>query len=426
VITLRRTSLEQRKLLFSLGANFLTRVPGAIGLLWFLPLLRFGLGTDDYANLLTSMALGSAAAFLSGGFSVVGRRLIGEAYSGGDRRGEADGFASLVVANVAALSVALAIIAAYCWLRGAGTIVLIVSTFPAFLVFLNTFDNVRLAYNEQYVTATLLIILQVAGYALGFLLPATRQSLVLGALVLQSPYMLTSLITFALLLRNRSYLLDGWPVSAWRVARQGTMFAIADGFMLATLSLSVVWLQASATAAVAAWFATVVRLFQTLLVPVVLLLTPLSSYIRIRWNGKSIAQQQAFTTVTLWAGLCYGAIVALGLVVASRLYVDSLLHLPAPGNLLQIFPIFLLFGAIIAYKGYSSVAYLVLDESSHLSSWTTVAISASVTLAAVASCSVDPLSVINVYALAAGLSMIVVLFWNVARFIRPPGILRAG
>ena len=132
VITLRRTNLEQRKLLFSLGANFLTRVPGAIGLLWFLPLLRFGLGTDDYANLLTSMALGSAAAFLSGGFSVVGRRLIGEAYSGGDRAGEADGFASLVVANVAALSVALAIIAAYCWVRGAGTVFLIVSTFPAF------------------------------------------------------------------------------------------------------------------------------------------------------------------------------------------------------------------------------------------------------------------------------------------------------
>src|ERR1700730_5538343 len=130
------------------------------------------------------MALGSASAFLSGGFSVVGRRLIGEAYSGDDRAGEADGFASLVVANVAALSVALAIIAAYCWVRGAGTVVLIVSTFPAFLVFLNTFDNVRLAYNEQYVTATLLIILQVAGYALGFLVPPPPQSLVLGALVL--------------------------------------------------------------------------------------------------------------------------------------------------------------------------------------------------------------------------------------------------
>jgi hypothetical protein len=106
----------------------------------------------------------------------------------------------------------------------------------------------------------------------------------------------------------------------------------------------------------------------------------------------SIAQQQVFTRVTLWVGLCYGAIVALGLVVASRLYVDSLLHLPAPGNLLQIFPIFLLFGAIIAYKGYSSVAYLVLDESSHLSSWTTVVISASVALAAAASVALPALA----------------------------------
>jgi hypothetical protein len=426
VITLRRTSREQRKLLFSLGANFMTRIPGAIGLLWFLPQLRFGLGIDDYANLLTSMALGAAAAFLSGGFSVVGRRLIGEAYSDGDRRAEADGFASLVVANIAAIGVALAIIAAYCWMRGASTAVLIVSTFPAFVLFLNTFDNVRSAYNEQYVTSTLLIVLQCAIYAVGFLLPATRSSLILGALVLQSPYMLASVITLALLLRTRPYLLAGRPVAAWRVARQGTMFAIADGFLLATLSLSVVWLQASATAATSAWFATVVRLFQTLLVPVILLLMPLSSYIRIRWNGKSIAQQQAFTTATLWAGIGYGAIVAAALVVASRLYVDNLLHLPAPGSLLQIFPIFLLFGAIIAYKGYSSVAYLVLDESSHLSSWTTVVICSSVALAATTSWFVDPLSVISVYALTAGLSLIGVLFWNVARFIRLPVALQPG
>ena len=50
---------------------------------------------------------------------------------------------------------------------------------------------------------------------------------------------------------------------------------------------------------------------------------------------------------------------------------------------------------------------------------------ASMALAAATSYSVDPLGVINVYALAAGLSMIVILFWNVARFIRLPGILLA-
>ena len=50
IALLRRADREQRKLLFSLGTSFLTRIPGLIGVLWFLPLLRFGLGTDDYAN----------------------------------------------------------------------------------------------------------------------------------------------------------------------------------------------------------------------------------------------------------------------------------------------------------------------------------------------------------------------------------------
>jgi hypothetical protein len=415
---LRSTNREQRKLLFSLVANFLTRIPGAIGVIWFLPLLRFGLGTADYANLLSSTALGSAAAFLSGGFSLVGRRLIGHAYAEGDLAGEADGFVSLLIANAVALIFALAIVAGYCWVRGASSAVLVVATLPPFVAFLNTFDNVRSAYNEHYVNATLLIALQATTYALGFLLPATRHSILLGALVLHGPYLLTSLLTLVLLLRNRLHLIGGRPVAIWVVARQGTMLAIADGFLLTTLSLSVVWLQITADATTSAWFATNVRLFQTLYVPVLLLLVPLSSYVRISWNGKSVAQQQAFTKAMLSLGLGYGAIVAVALLGASRIYLAWMLHLPAPGSLLAVSPIFLLFGAIIAYKSYSSMAYVVLDEVAHLSSWTTVAVGAAVALGVVASLDVDPLNAVNVYAVAAGLSVIIVLFWNVVRFIR--------
>jgi hypothetical protein len=61
----------------------------------------------------------------------------------------------------------------------------------------------------------------------------------------------------------------------------------------------------------------------------------------------------------------------------------------------------------------------VLDETTHLSSWTTAAVSAAVVLGAAASFAVDPLSAINVYALAAGLSMVVVLFWNAMRLNQP-------
>ena len=138
---LRRPNQEQRKLLFSVGANFLTRVPGAVGLIWFLPLLRFGLGTEDYADLLASMALASAAAFQSGGSALVGRRLIGEAYANGDQAGEANAFVSSVVANVWAATFTVAVIATYCWVRGTSADFLIVSSLYAIGLYLMIFDH---------------------------------------------------------------------------------------------------------------------------------------------------------------------------------------------------------------------------------------------------------------------------------------------
>src|SRR4029077_6512322 len=121
IARLRRASGEQRKLIFSLGTNFLTRIPGAVGLLWFLPLMRFGLGTEDYTNILAAMAFASVASFLAGGFNLMGRRMVGEAYANGDREAEADALASVVIANMLAAAMAVAIIIAYCELRGEST-----------------------------------------------------------------------------------------------------------------------------------------------------------------------------------------------------------------------------------------------------------------------------------------------------------------
>jgi hypothetical protein len=58
-------------------------------------------------------------------------------------------------------------------------------------------------------------------------------------------------------------------------------------------------------------------------------------------------------------------------------------------------------------------------EIAHLSSWTASAVGAAVALAAAASFAVDSLSAIKVYALAAGPSLILVLFWKVPGFIPP-------
>src|SRR5208282_336329 len=205
IARLRHANGEQRKLLFSLGTNFLTRIPGAVGLLWFLPLLRFGLGTDDYANLFASMALGTATTFLIGGFSVIGRRIVGAAYAQQDHADEANGFASLVIANLMATGIACAIIVIYCQMRAVSAEILLISLLPAVGAFLMTFDNVRLAYNEHYVTAILQLILQTAIYTVGFFVPLTRHNIIFASLIIQGHYMLSSLITCGMLLRGRPY-----------------------------------------------------------------------------------------------------------------------------------------------------------------------------------------------------------------------------
>jgi hypothetical protein len=415
---LRRANTEQHKLLFSLGTNFATRIPGSIGVLFFLPLLRFGLGTNDYAALLAASALGTAATFLSGGFNVVGRRLVGEAYATGNIGGQAAACASLSVANGVSMLFALVVIVIYCLAAGAGTPFLIAAALPVIAAFFNTFDNVRSAYNEHYVTATLLIVLQLIAYAVGFLVPFTRQHLVVSAFVLTSPYLFASFFALALLLRKRSYLIGGSWEFTWHIIRDGTVYALADGLLTATLSLAIVWLDTAATAQTAAWFATLVRLFQIFLVPVLLLLLPLSSYIRVIWNASGPAKQRAFANLTLVMGLGYGALVGVALLFVSQIYIGGVLHLAAPESLLDVLPCFLLFAAIVAYRSYSSIAYLVFDDPSHLSWWTTFAVVTAVIISAGSSLAIDALGAINIYAFFAGLLMIGVLFWNVARFIR--------
>jgi hypothetical protein len=413
---IRRIDREQRKLLFSLCTNFLTRVPGVIGLLWFLPLLHSSLGTDGYAELLSAMALGVALAFLAGGFNLMGRRLIGQSYAVGNKGGEADGLVSTLAANTLAVSVTLAVISAYCCFRGAGIEFLIVSAIVALSLFLAMFDDARVAYNEHYVTALLFIALQSVSYGIGFLVPATRHNIVAGALVMQGPYILASLCTGALLLYERPYLLKGEPVALWFVLRQGAPLAVADGFVLATLSFSVVWLDSLGTTSTSAWFATTVRLFQTFLVPIMLLLTPLSSYIRIFWSRKSTAQRNTVSRATLLTGFAYGALVAVSLFVVSKLYVGRLLDLPIPEGGRWIF---VLFGVIIAYKCYSSIAYVVLDDNDHLSGWTTAVAGAALTVGVIASLAVGPLGAINIYAVVAGIGMTAVLIWSAARITSP-------
>jgi hypothetical protein len=107
--------------------------------------------------------------------------------------------------------------------------------------------------------------------------------------------------------------------------------------------------------------------------------------------------------------------VSIVLYIASHLYVSELLHLPVPDDV----AVFLLFGAIIAYRSYSSIAYVVLEDTRHLSTWTTAATGGAVALGVVASFRLTPIGTIDVYAVVAGLLLIGVTCWNASRFVYP-------
>lgn len=318
---------------------------------------------------------------------------------------------SLISAQLAVLVIGLIAIVAYSWAWELNEAIVIVAVLSTTGCFLEQFNGVRAAYNEHYVSATLLFLIQSMVYAVGLLVPAARHNMVLSVVVLQGGYWLTNLTTCSLLLRKRMYLLRGRPTMLSFILRRRVMLGVADGSLMATLSFSVVWLETHASASVSAWFGTIVRLFQTFLTPVILLAFPLSSYLRIVWGERSPTQQRALIKATCLLGIGYGVTVAVALLVASSLYVDRLLHLQTP-DWRQTVPIFALFGAIVTYSSYSSVAYIVLDQTLHLSAWIAIGTVAALASGAAASMIATPLEAVSSYALTAGFSLIAIVFWH--------------
>jgi len=406
VTALARLGPEQRKLAASLAVNFATRVPGLAGVVVMLPLLHRDLGTQGYAFLLGAMALGATVTFLFGGFHTVGRRQIGEAHSRGDAAAEADGFVTLMAVNGAILLLAMVALGGFCATRGGGGgTMFAIAALVALAACVNGLDNARAAYNEHYVTAVLQIVFQVANIAAAFAFPPLRQDPLTASLVLSGHGLLASLVAGAMLLRRRPYLLRGRVRHAAGALRQGLAIGMADGVLAATLSFSVVWMQASAGAAVAGWYGTLIRLFQTILVPVILLLVPLSSYIRLGWNAKSAAAQARIVAASVVLGIGYGALASAGLALASWLYIDRVLALPAPGDWTRLVPIYALFTAIIAYRSYSSIAYLVMDGA-RLAGGIALRLLGALAVAAGASLVLSPLGTIVLYAALVGAILI--------------------
>src|ERR1700759_1498634 len=100
---------DRRKLVLSLAANVLTRAPGLLLMLVVLPRFYRGLGPAAYSAMFAALAFGGLGVFLTGGAGGLGMPRIGEAGAEGNRRDEADAFASLVVTNFGLSAVLMAL-----------------------------------------------------------------------------------------------------------------------------------------------------------------------------------------------------------------------------------------------------------------------------------------------------------------------------
>jgi N-acetylglucosaminyldiphosphoundecaprenol N-acetyl-beta-D-mannosaminyltransferase len=353
---------ERRKLALSLAANFLTRVPGLLLMLVVLPQFYRGLGPAAYSALFAALAFGGLGVFLLGGAAVPGMREIGAAAAEGRRQDEADAFVSLLASNALLTAVLMAGVVAAGWIRGDGVALILVALMPLTQAGLTTtIDNCRLAHNEHYWAATLSFGFQLVCYALVFTLPAYSSNVLLAATIFHAPIALASAVNAVLLMRARPYLWRGRANQIRAMLRAAVSFGAADGVLTASLGLTLIGIQAWAPAETAAWLATQFRLFQMCLNPVMTVMVPVASFLRLRWSHVAVGRQHRMSQLAFGAGVLACIALGGGLGIAGPLYAGHLLRLPMPDSGLWLAPIFLFLGVTGFYRVYASVANLVLD-----------------------------------------------------------------
>jgi len=416
ILRFKRLTSQQRKLALSLLANFSTRVPGLAGVLFFLPRLKAHIGLQPFATVMAAIALGGIATFVMGGIGYVSRRLVGDAFSRGDIQGEADASRGIFDVAVAAALLCSIGIVGYGFSRGSSGVFYAGALASAFAVLVQQQDAVRAAYNEHYVTAIIQVILQTLTYAVVLiLLPPSAYSALLGVLVITAPMILSSTISLLDLILKRRYLLGGSHHLRARIAREGIIIGFGEGLLMASLGFVILYLDFIGASAASAWYATTLRLFTVILVPVVLILTPLSSYIRLIWNECSPSRQQTIIFATLLVSIIYSTFVGAAMVVLSRLYVGGAMHMAEPGSRLQTLTIFAMFTAVVVFKSYASVAFVVLD-SRKISLSAVVGTLISIGTGAAAVPWLSPVGAVSVFSGTLTLTIVVITVADALRF----------
>ena len=352
---------ERLKMLVSIGTNILARTPSLLVVFVLLPLISRALGTERYGELLGALALGGLFLLPFGGNNVVARRLIGGAYGRGERAEEARAFATISVsAAIAALLMAL-IAVTIAYLGGNSPVFCFIAVIPIAGAFLNTFDNVRASYNEHYVTAALFFFSQLTIVGIVLFLGAPAESLLISAFIMVGGALVSSFCTLLLLIRRRPYLLAGRPSRLLETAISSLRVLAADGILFLSLSLGVYWLAQTGALDVAGWYGTVVRVFRSLSVPMMLVMLPLASYIATRWSqfgpDKKVWAHRAFFAF----GIGYGAVVGILVFLFMHFAVNPMYGIDVHVGIVDKIALSTFFGGLVAQKSYAQLVFSVCD-----------------------------------------------------------------
>jgi hypothetical protein len=408
---------DQIRLLASLGFNFIGKAPGIVAAFVILPLVSRSLGTAMYGELLSAMALGSVFSLPFGGIYAVGRRLLGSAYGAKDKARQANAFVSTTwLSTIIAIlaSIVMVTVTRHSWSQ---PIFIFVSLTPVLVAFFNGFDNTRASYNEHYVTAGFQLISQSAIYAGVYFAGLPQGSIGDAALTLQSPFVLASAATLIVLLVQRPYLLRGKIRGSAQMLVPALGVVMADGALAVLLNLSVYWLKVAGNAEMAAWVGTFVRLFQSFLSPVLLILFPLATYISMRWSNMAPQRRHYFYRIFILTGLAYGLIVGAAIAFAGPFYINHMFKLTSHGDNIDVLALSVFLGAIIAQKTYTMLLYAV-SEARFVSYGTAVISALGVAVALTFSHWLSSMRVIDVLFICTGVGLPLLLLFGHQRYTR--------
>lgn len=393
---------QRAGLLASLGFNFIAKLPGILAVFIILPAVSRSLGTEGYGQFLAALALGSLFTLPYGGVGAVGRRLLAGAHGDGNKKEESDVFVTTMSFSFAMTLVLLAAVTGVAYFSWPPSLLYVVCCLPILSSLFNTFDNMRSSYNEHYVTANFQLFFQLAIYGTVFLAGLPHASVLFSGMALQGPFMLASIATGIALVVKRPYLLSGAPRHVRLIIAPAVGVMMADGAIAGLLNFSVYWLGRVGDPQFAAWYGTFLRLFQSFMSPVMLILFPLTSYISIHWGKLSQQRQKSLHKLFILGGFSYGILVAFCMAVGGSYYIGHMFSMKVHGDTTDLLCIVLFLGAVVAQKSYTLLIYSI-DEGRSVSYGTAAVAAIGLALAALSSIWVTPPKVVDTLFLSTGI-----------------------